>query len=260
MIELSPSKIQTYMTCPMSYYFRYVEKIQTIKNGRAWMGSAVHKGIEKCHESKSIEIGIEEYLRRFRAQEQEINWQEEEPEAVENEGLNLLKMYLSSETFKNLPITQTEYEIFIPFDINERNKEIDFIYDFKRVDGPNNKVQCILDAIINKNGFVDWKTTKRKWTQDQVERNIQFNIYALAYFYITGTTEVPIQAHILISKRDPEIQILQTSKNQDDFKTTKQIIFQIIKAIQNEIFYPNPNMLCENYCDYKSLCRWKSHA
>lgn len=254
MIELSPSKIQTYMTCPLSYYFRYVEKIQTIKNGRAWMGSAVHKGIETAYNKQNNQAGIEEYLKSFRAQDQEINWQEEEPINVEKEGLNLLQVYLESKTFKNLKILNTEYEIFIPFSIAENLKTIQFIYDSDTQD--SNKIHCILDA-ATKNGIIDWKTTKRKWTQDQIERNIQFNIYALAFLYLNGQQEVPIQAHILISKKEPEIQILETKKTQEDFKITRQIIFQIIKAIQNEIFYPNPNMLCENYCDYKSLCRCK---
>ena len=260
MIELSPTKIQTYMTCPLSYYFRYVEKIQTIKNGRAWMGSAVHYGIEQAHKEKNNQAGCDSYLKKFRAQEKEINWQEEEPQIVEQEGLNLLNKYLSSNEYKGLNIINTEVNININFKVNtndSENRKIELIYPTKDTEELNsNKIVCYLDAIIP-DGIVDWKTTKRKWTQDQAERSIQFIIYAMAYHYLSGITEVPIQAHILISKKEPEIQVLKTVKSQCDFENIKQVIFQIIKAINNEIFYPNPNQLCENYCDYKSLCRWK---
>jgi len=257
MIELSPSKIQTYMTCPLSYYYRYIEKIPTITNGRAWMGSAVHYGIEQAWKERNNEVGLEAYFKKFRAQEQEINWQEEEPQIVENEGLSILKRYLLSSEFNNLEILNTEVNININFKIEPDKKSINLFYPVKDSEELNNdKIICYIDAVIPQ-GILDWKTTKKKWTQDQVERNNQFAIYALAYSYLTGQTEVPIQAHILISKKEPEIQILETKKTQEDFKITRQIIFQIIKAIQNEIFYPNPNMLCENYCDYKSLCRCK---
>jgi|GEM_PF-4360264 len=258
MIELSPSKIQTYMTCPLSYYFKYVEKIPTITNGRAWMGSAVHYGIEQAFTEKSNQAGIEGYLHKFRNRNIEINWQEEEPEIIEQEGLNLLKSYLISNEFKNIEIINTEVEINIPFNIDMSTKSISTVsfVEWKESEQDNNTIRCFIDAVL-KDGIIDWKTTKRKWTQDQVERSIQFVIYALAYSYLTGQTEVPIQAHILISKKEPEIQILKTTKKQEDIESIKNTIFQIIKAINNEIFYPNPNMLCENYCDYKSLCRWK---
>lgn len=256
MIELSPSKIQTYMTCPLSYYFKYVEKIPTITNGRAWMGSAVHYGIEQAHKEKNNQLGLEAYVQKFNNKSIEINWQEEEPEALQSEGYNLLKKYLDSEEYRNLAIINTEVEIYIPFDIDIPLKSITPIYEWKESEKDHDKIHCFIDAVI-KNGIIDWKTTKRKWTQDQAERSIQFTIYAMAYSYLSGQSEVPIETHVLISKREPEIQILKTTKTQGDFENIKNVIFQIIKAINNEIFYPNPNMLCENYCDYKSLCRWK---
>jgi len=257
MIELSPSKIQTYMTCPLTYYYRYVEKIPTITNGRAWMGSAVHYGIEQTFKEKNNQAGYEAYLKKFRTQEKEINWQEEEPEAVEQEGLNLLKRYLVSSEFNNLKIIDTEININIIFRIEPENKRIVFLYPLKDSEELNSdKIICYLDA-ITQDGIVDWKTTKKKWTQDQIERNIQFAIYALAYHYLSGLIEIPIETHVLISKKEPELQVLKTNKTQEDFEKIKNVIYQIVKAIDNEIFYPNPNMLCENYCDYKSLCRCK---
>ena len=114
----------------------------------------------------------------------------------------------------------------------------------------------------------DLKTAAKKWSDGQIEKEIQPILYSLAHEKITGTKPV-FKYHIMICRRgkdnkstsaDYQTQEIIASEDQYTALIYKARLF--IEAIQKGVFMPaNPaSYWCsEVFCGYHRTCRFCGH-
>lgn len=102
-MEISASKITTYLDCPLKYKFKYIDRIEPeeIQPGLA-LGSSFHRTIKHFYKRlmEGQNLTTEQLEAAFRqdwevAQTIPISWNGESPEQLERQGLELLKAYIS---------------------------------------------------------------------------------------------------------------------------------------------------------------------
>jgi hypothetical protein len=162
LIQLSASKIKTFQSCPRKYYYEYLHKLPKEKHPAAALGSAVHKTIERVYKEHAEPVST--FLKEF-AHElvkyniTEFSWGQEAK--LRNDGIKMVGDYDYS---RRIP-TQIEVEFRLPF--------------------PNAAhAICSIHGYIDQvyaTSFVDLKTNARKPTQDVLDNDIQFILYAWAF-------------------------------------------------------------------------------
>jgi putative RecB family exonuclease len=112
MIEISASKLTTYMDCPLKYKLRYVDRIEPEETSAGLaMGSAFHRTIKHYYsrlmdgqrlDSEQLEVAFRQDWEV--AQTVPIGWNGEGPEELERQGIELLRAYLESTGDPSTPI------------------------------------------------------------------------------------------------------------------------------------------------------------
>ena len=99
--EVSATRLNTFGTCRLKFFFRYVEKIESKPSPALHLGKAVHAVLQQWNLARwRNQVLTEDQIKEVFGQQweqlqlgQEINWKEEEAEAKEM-GWKLLKTYL----------------------------------------------------------------------------------------------------------------------------------------------------------------------
>ena len=111
---------------------------------------------------------------------------------------------------------------------------------------------CYLDAFLG-GACIDWKTVGKSLTQFDVDTSLQFGLYALAIRQNYGLDEVDFEVHCIAKNKDPKVTILQIKYTGAMMDYVQARIFGILNTIKGtQLFYPQYNYLCKNYCSYKS--------
>ena len=97
---------------------------------------------------------------------------------------------------------------------------------------------------------------------EDVTYSLQFGLYSayIKYIYLRSEEDVKFQVHTLTKTKDIHIQILEASYGKDEIQDIISQGLAISNSARNirttEDFMVNPNMLCKNYCDFKSICSY----
>jgi len=81
----------------------------------------------------------------------------------------------------------------------------------------------------------------------------QLTAYSLAYRKLEGKEERGLRFDVMVRTKEPKIQQILTYRTKEDIERLVKVFRYGRKAIDSEIFYPNPNFICSN-CGYRKLC------
>jgi len=113
-----------------------------------------------------------------------------------------------------------------------------------------------IDAIFKDDTVVEVKTTGRSPVQQEVDINLQLTLYSWAYRLIFGRPEKTIKVVNLVKTKEPKIVVVETQRTERDHSWLLATTFQVIRAIEQKLFYPNPigGFGCFN-CQYQEHCK-----
>lgn len=252
MFEISASKLDTYMQCPLKFKLRYVDGIEPEETSAALVfGSAVHGTIK--HVYRKLMSG-----QRLTAEEAEnsfiedwqvqtcvpIRYNGSTPEQLQEQGIALVKAYLDAVPDPVVPVA-VEEELRAPI-VNLSTGEI----------MPDVSIHGILDRIEPGNRPIELKTSSQSYSQYRADLSLQFCIYAYLIAYNQKIETVEGDYEVLVKlKAAPKFQKLTTQRGVRDFDRLFRIIQQVIRSIDSGIFYPNPSYMFCPGCDMASYCR-----
>ena len=247
MFEISASKITAYMDCPLKYKFRYVDKIEAEETpaGLA-MGSAFHRTLKHYYNNlvKGQRLNMEEIERTFREdweiqQTIPIRWNGDGPDALEQQGIDLIRTYL--EGVGEVPVPQaveTSFRVpLVNLKTGETAKDIELVGIIDRVD----------------NGPVEMKTSARSWNQLQADQSLQMSMYAYHQALQTKQERIQGRFEVVVKNKAPKLQIIDTERSVHDFDRLFRIVKEIVTCIDAEVYYPNPGMFCGG-CEFADYC------
>lgn len=239
-MNLSHSKLNLILTCPMSYYLNYIQGIslKTEKSALA-IGSAVHWGIEHNTED------LQEYYNENGNFKQKNNYTKDELLAESMvHGYLKCKDALFTEILKDLDDDK-------PVELLEEIHELELYADLpsKKFDKPHNFMGIIDLLLMTNKGFIviDYKTSSDTPDWDKYLDQIYRYIYLLRFNF----PDVPVYKIGIINLRKSKISQRQ-KENQESFFLRLKTEYDINEGlISSHIYLPrdlDPELL-NDYID-----------
>jgi CRISPR/Cas system-associated exonuclease Cas4 (RecB family) len=239
---ISVSQINQYLRCPAQYMYRYERGIILPPKTPLTKGKCVHKGIEVNFSQKmdtfdDLKLSdIQDVVStEFEVQKAETEWEDNDPGKVKDETISLSTLY-------HKEVAPTIQPLMI-----EEKVEVDF-------DGI--KLLGFIDVVDSEGYIRDTKTASKAPSPGEADKSLQLTAYSAAYRALNGFEETGVKLDYLIQNKTPKTVTLEAKRNQKDIDRFTSIMSSVARAIENQIYYPNPTgfMCSDKMCGYWNLC------
>jgi len=304
--KFSASSLGLYSKCPAAFYKRYIEHITTDRNDALHLGTCVHEAIEEAAKQKRdesnslqdlLELGISKFDEEW-INSESIVWR---PRTLKRKGgdyvqtvderMNELYLigqrmvgeYIQSEAFQSLQVKDCEQRYSVRIYTDEKEKTVKITNDKDMREG-SVPLECYFDITLVDHQLLDFKTSRKQWSDIDFVASLQFDIFAMVYRYVMShpqeypekfkveyisngqtvcETIDPIKADdpvvfradiITKHKTGPKIQTLVCEKTLEMEEYIKRDLYGIIKGINSQLFPRNLDPMKCSYCDYKPMC------
>jgi putative RecB family exonuclease len=245
--SLSPSRASDFMTCPLLYRFRVIDRLPERPSPAATRGTVVHSVLERLFDLPAPDRTPEQAHDMLAPEWERLL--EEEPglaelfpdDAGRDEWLqsarDLLDVYFGLEDPTRLE--PAERELFVEHDLDSGLRLRGYV---DRVDvAPTGAVRV-----------VDYKTGRAPREGFEAKAMFQMRFYALVLWRLRG--EVPRVLQLLYLGSN---EVLRYEPDEADLRATERKLEAIWAAIQRATergdWRPSPSRLCD-WCDHQTLC------
>lgn len=254
MIEhLSYSSISTWLMCPRSWRFRYVDKVEMAKSPALVFGSVFHNAIEEYIREKPIiphkvDILLAHWKLSWEAQLEQnsnVSW-DKTPYEYENLGVTMLSNPETVAIIDNIvPLVGED-----GLSVIEKKVEL-------RVPGVPVPVIGYIDVIEGDGVPADLKTSARSWSQKRADGEMQPTFYLAALNQLGHQVVGQFRYYVFTKGRNPHVEIWDTYRTAADMFWLFGLIGDVWNAIERGAFPPNPTTwkCSPKWCEYWSGCR-----
>lgn len=243
-MRLSHTQINTYLTCPQRYHFRYVQGIRVPMSAAVAFGRAFHAALKHNYEQK-VETREDLPVARLRGVfdaaiaglAAEVVWGDgESPQALIDEGADLIERYMRE-------IAPQIQPVLVEQRVEMTVAGIDFV--------------AVLDLVDEQMRVIDHKTMARAPAEDDVAKDLQLTTYAAAYRILFGSLPAGLILQCAVRTKQPKFVTVSTTRTDAEINWWESLVDGVDRAIRMGIWYPNPNgwHCSEKYCDYWRYCR-----
>ncbi len=242
----SYSAFQAYLTCPMRYYFRYIEHAEVERtNVSLPFGRAFHAVLsERASKGNSYTVGDakEDFAIYFRGEtevSENITYKPDEDYWFWNQrGCDMLDVALAdwSDDYSVKSVAEA-------FSVN--------------VPGLSKPLVGEFDLVVRDGGdetVCDWKTASVKWPTGKVDRDLQATVFTYAYQRKHGVNPL-FRFDVFTKSKNPAHHQFYTLRTNDDFDRFVFLAGQIEKAVNNGLFIPLESCMNCAECAYGSRCK-----
>lgn len=274
---LSPSQVAMFINCAKSWYLAYVEKKPRKTSARMFQGVFVHQGVETVLKERlatgklpPVEMATDAFSDAFEASKNLIeDWEEQDEGAVKDTGVKCTKAYYDEAAPDATPIVveKTVTAVFKSADGKVRLPVLGRL-DSQQVQAHSEQeYQDIRQALASGGKTADikkplrihdLKVTTDKWSQSDLDNDLQFVIYA-------GIEGIPdVQVDQVVKGRAkvprPRYEKLTGVVTPNMVKHVSEVVEGVGRSIALGHFPPtNPgNWWCsEKWCSMWAHCRGK---
>lgn len=100
---------------------------------------------------------------------------------------------------------------------------------------------------------LEHKTAARRWSDDQLQHDLQGSLYALAMNELGSSGPVTVRYQILTKTKAATVQIENVEKTARDVDDARHVVAGVLRAIDAGVFYPVRGWQCDN-CAYSQSC------
>jgi RecB family exonuclease len=256
-MRVSYSALQIYKNCPLKFKYQVLDKIKAPKTIEAIFGNAVHSALKKIFQRTPLYPSLDEVIDFFNNKWGDVSntladkVDEETNKIYFEEGVSMLKNFYKKNPPWNFNVVELEsrFGVIIEDHQDKENHILAGIID--RIDK---------DPNANTYEIIDYKTSKRMPSQDDLDKDLQLSIYNLGILKKWPHLKPEnLKLSLYFLKHNEKI---ETKRTPADLKDTKEEILKIIHEIQdliknNKEFISTPSALCD-WCGYKKMCpMWK---
>jgi len=250
--HLSFSSINQYITCGLQFRFRKIDQLEPEYTSDALVfGSCIHNALAKFNQQRTkgvittpSELGdwFEAYWSGT-ASNNGIRYSSgNNYEICLKQGKDLLELYYQD------TLEDTKYQILDiekEFRLNIENLRYPIIgyIDLVETDEYGNIL------------ITEYKTSGKSYSKNQIDHNEQVTLYHLAMQRLYPDREIINKIDCLIKTKIPKCEQYYTYRDQEDHRRLMNIIDQVIRGIEAEVFIPNTNSWRCSGCEFKSACK-----
>lgn len=245
-MQTSYSALETFLQCPQKYKFQEIDRIRTPKGKDAIFGTTIHSALKFYHQpGRLAPASASEAIKYF-----EDNWNKDlfaDPYAEQAfflQGKSILERYCKeNDAAKFSPLAM---ELYFQAPIGK-----DHI-----LSGKIDRIDKLEDGSFE---IIDYKTSRRLPSQEDVNNDLQLAIYQIGFLNKWPQFSQPIKVSLYFLQHGIK---LSNQLSEEDVAKTKEkalgIIAQIEKAAAKNKFDPNPGILCD-WCGHQKYCPMFSH-
>lgn len=248
---ISYSAINTYRTCPLRYYFRYVEGLpeETVSSNLVF-GGAIHAAIE--HHFIVLMEGEEKPLIDQLHEVFRDAWKSRQSDmllSLDGDHASFDQLALRSlQAFLDSPASTPEGTVL---GVEEEIRE-------SIIDGCPD-ILARLDLIVDMGHSVlvtDFKTARSRWNADQIEASSeQLLLYGELVRRMQPDRPVRLQYAVITKTKSPAVDVITVNSSPELVARTLGGIERVWRAIESRHFYPAPSVMNCPSCSYRKACR-----
>ena len=250
--HLSYSAINTFVRCPLKWYFRYVEKLPEEVIGAALaFGSAVHAGLER-HFQQLLETGntpaLDELLKAY-------------DECWKSYDAKLLKFGRGDDADSLRELGEKMFRAFRASEFASPAGTIVGIEEPMRAEFVPGipEVVARMDLAVQSDDeltVTDFKTSRGRWNSEQVAQQAeQLLVYADLAGKVIGGKQIKLQFAVLTKAKAPVLELHEVEFDSARLDRTKAVFSRVWDAIKSGNVYPAPSPLNCHSCGYQTACR-----
>ncbi len=253
---VSYSQIQTYLTCPQKYFYNYVLKVPIEAQPEALVfGKHIHFAVaeyyrhwQKNGSQMPLEGLQEAFVDGWREEPADIAWKNgNNRESLQERGLAMLETFHQErEQPKEIIAVESRFQVELldPETGEELDKELVGTVDLVE---RNETGETVL---------VELKTSSRAYSPGQIEYSHQPSIYLYGLQQqglLEEAYETKVRFDVLTRTKTPKFQQLTTTRSNKDIQKTLQLIREVSRAIELEVFYRHNGWQCGD-CQFREVC------
>jgi putative RecB family exonuclease len=250
---LSWSQLSTYRSCPLKYYFRYVEnRPEEELSASLLLGSGIHRAIEFFHrqqlqgdELPSIESMLDEF------------WEEWTQRAQSNLPLE----FGADESLSTVgQLAERMLKAFCGHEAAQIEGSIIGIEEelLSQIDASCPPLLARVDLLIDRDRewvLRDYKTSRSKWTQQTAEASAeQLLLYSQLLQLMRPDRPIRLEFVVITKTKTPTVQLFEVAHDLERQRRTTAIATRIFQSMQAGIVYPNPSPMNCGGCPYAQAC------
>jgi len=246
---LSASRLNTWLSCRLKFFFSYVLGITKPRTGALYVGHSVHGVLKLWNRARwrRQTITVEQLQQQFDTLwqadqvKEQVRWDEGEEPGEKQTAWSLVDFYL-----KHTPIPPNEMA---------EGVEVSVEADLARHGLP--KLIGIIDLVRAGGRIVDFKTLGQTPSEEKAihTNEVQLTSYALLYRATTGKVESGRDLHQLVKTKTPKLIVTQQGPmTQPQQARLFRQMESYVAGLDREDFVPSPGMQC-SMCSYFNECR-----
>lgn len=248
-MRTSFSALETFTQCPKKYEFQEIERLKVPKSKEAIFGTLVHAALKFMFSKDPVFPTEEEVVSYFREGMMPAAIAENEKERFTTLGEQLIRRFWK----KNPPWTYNIIGLETRFEMPLRDASGNEAHTLA---GIIDRIDVLEDGSYE---IIDYKTSRKLPSQDDVNNNLQLQIYRMsALKRWPQLTPERIQLSLYFLRAGEKLSATRATLTPEE---TEQKVVETIQAIEKRtaegVFPPRPSELC-NWCGYKPFCpAWK---
>lgn len=242
---ISASKIDTYIRCPLTFRFRYIDKIPIPESYEFVYGKTVHGVISKLNKAELEIGGLKEAITK--------TWESQSKKMEHVKDFDLTKTVVELcnlvlgwyNQSNRTPVTESEVRIIRPLQDPIKKVDVGWL------------IEGVVDGITSPNTVVEYKTAGRTWAEERFMVELQSDIYTLLLqnYKETGITDINFVYEIMVKTKKPSYSVTTLKKTQKDAYRAFKVCLGVVESIEKELFYPRRTFLCSSgFCEYFETC------
>lgn len=247
----SISAVKEYLMCPRRYFFHYVEEAQpAFRAAASAFGSAWHAVIQHWLTSESVpQEELETYFRddlaaRLQDGRMPVLFDDDETEGkLADTGIKMLRVFVA-----RVARPEVVVGVEVPFSMSLTHPTTGEVLGVPVVGA--------VDALVVSDGqkvVVELKTSKRRWSTDQLEYDLQLSLYKKAAWHL-GYADAALRLLVTTKAVHPDVQAEDVVRHDADIAEVVDVIFGVHAAAAAGVDYRTRGWQC-NGCPYSERCR-----
>ncbi len=246
---VSASRLNTWLTCRLKFWFRYVAGITKPRTASLYVGHTVHGALKLMNKARwrKEELSVDQLHTHFdqlwinEQARETVQWKDGEESAEQQTAWSLVDLYIKQSP---IPPNEQPEAVEVPLEADLSH------HGLPRLIG-------IVDLVRAGGRIVDYKTAAQTPNDEKVVHNneLQLTCYSLLYRESTGRVEGGLELHHLIKTKTPKLVV--TQQGPVDQRQQARLFKQMesyVEGLGRNDFIPSPGLQCMA-CNYFRECR-----
>lgn len=255
--SLSPSRANDFLTCPLLFRFRTIDRLPEPSSPAALRGTLVHTALEHLFDLPAGDRTVARTRALFTQAWLELAANDEESARILQSELGLdgtadPAVVADRVLASALPLLDTYFALEDPSRLEPYAREFAVSVEIADAFTIRGFVDRIDRSPAGEIRIVDYKTGRAPGSRYEAKAMFQMRFYALAWWRMTGDIPRRLQLMYLGSS-----EVLHYEPTEQDLVSTERKIFALREAINKAArsgdFSPTTSRLCD-WCAYRSSC------